>query len=210
MMHISELKNIDNLDSMESGLLHTIQYYDIIQIRVPKGYNIPIELLNLTPYEWKDLLNKAAKSHVEQIISQTHNSPTHIQPLGNAPHNSPTHIQPLGNAPHNSQPVIQILNDTTDYYSEQQIANYYCLGQTSKIHPLDKYHLDKQTHHDQQQIEQQQIKQQIEQQQIKQQIEQQQIDQQSNPNKDIKNQNNSDELYPNLTQSYKSLQCVVC
>ena len=187
MMHISELKNIDNLDSMESGLLPTIQYYDIIQIRVPKGYNIPIELLNLTPYEWKDLLNKAAKSHVEQIISQTHNSPTHIQPLGNAPHNS--------------QPVIQILNDTTDYYSEQQIANYYCLGQTSKIHPLDKYHLDKQTHHDQQQIEQQQIKQQIE---------QQQIDQQSNPNKDIKNQNNSDELYPNLTQSYKSLQCVVC
>jgi len=201
MMHISELKNIDNLDSMESGLLHTIQYYDIVQIRVPKGYNIPIELLNLTPYEWKDLLNKAAKSHVEQIISQTHNSLTHRQPA------SQTHSQPLGNAPHNSpthnsQPAIQILNDTTDYYSEQQIANYYCLGQTSKIHPLDKYHLDKQTHHE----HQQQIEQQIE----HQQIEHQQIEQQIDLNKDIKNQNNCNELYPDLTQSYKSLQCVVC
>lgn len=192
MMHISELESMDHVDSMESGLLPTIQYYDIIQIRVPKGYNIPIELLNLTPYEWKDLLNKAAKSHVEQIISQTHNS----QPASQSASQSASQpaSQPY-NQPYNqpySQPVIQILNDTNDYYSEPQMAEYYCLGQSSKIHPLDKYHLDKQTHHDQQQMEQP--------------IEQQQID----PNKDIKNQNNSNELYPDLTQSYKSLQCVVC
>lgn len=145
-MHISEL------ESMESGFLPNDRYHDIVQIPVPKGYTIPIELLNLTPYEWKDILNKAAKSHVEQIISLGNQSDQSDQPP---------------NASH-------VVNEST-VYDEQQIAEYYCLGQSSKIHPLDKKQLDKQL----------------------------------DKNKDEKNQD-ANNLYVDIIQSYKSLQCVIC
>jgi len=192
MMHISELEN------MESGLLpNNDRYYDTVQIHVPKGYIIPIELLNLTPHEWKDILNKAAKSHVDYIISLENqsNRPRHIQralssqpsaiqplamPLSSQPLAMPLTIQPSA-MPLSSQPLAMPLagqplavNELT-VYDEQQIAEYYCLGQSSKIHPLDKKQMDKQLDNI----------------------------------KDEQNQNvvNS---YVDVIQSYKSLQCVIC
>ena len=209
-MHISELEN------MESGLLpNNDRYYDTVQIHVPKGYIIPIELLNLTPHEWKDILNKAAKSHVDYIISLENqsNRPRHIQralssqpsaiqplamPLAMPLSSQPSAIQPLA-MPLSSQPLAMPLtiqpsamplssqplamplagqplavNELT-VYDEQQIAEYYCLGQSSKIHPLDKKQMDKQLDNI----------------------------------KDEQNQNvvNS---YVDVIQSYKSLQCVIC
>ena len=152
MMHISEL------ESMESGLLPNDRYHDIVQIHVPKGYTIPIELLNLTPYEWKDILNNAAKSHVEQIIN-----------LGN----QPDQLNPPSQA-HQPLHAYDVVNEST-VYDEQQIAEYYCLGQSSKIHPLDK----------------------------------KQLDTQLDKNKDEKNQD-ANNLYVDIIQSYKSLQCVIC
>lgn len=164
-MHISELEN------MESGLLRNDRYHDIVQIHVPKGYTIPIELLNLTPYEWKDILNKAAKSHVEQIINLGDQFDQHSQPHQ---HSQPTH-QP----PHASH----VVNELT-VYDEQQIAEYYCLGLSSKIHPLDKKQLDKK------QLDKQ-------------------LDQQLEKSQDKQNQD-ANNLYVDIIQSYKSLQCVIC
>lgn len=159
MLHISQLDNMESgqLENMERGQLSNDRYYDIIQIHIPKGYTLPIELLNLTPPEWKDLLNKAAKLHIDNIIKS-------------------------------SLPLEQ-LNDNlnTDYDSKQQIAEYHCMGQTNKIHPLDKYHLDK-THI----------------------VANPSVANQDALNPSVTNQDGPNNLYEDLTQSYKSLQCVIC
>jgi hypothetical protein len=184
MMHISELEN------MESGLLPNIdRYYDIVQIHVPKGYTVPIELLNLTPYEWKDILNKAAKSHVEQIIGPVQASHSQAE-QSQAGHSQAGHSQA------GQSQADQQVNDLSDYYSEQQMMEYYCLGQSSKIHPLDKKQLNE---HKNEQLNKHKDE---------------QLDKHKNEqldkHKNEQNQDGPNELYADLPQSYKSLQCVIC
>ena len=174
-MHISELEN------MESGFLPNIdRYYDIVQIHVPKGYTVPIELLNLTPYEWKDILNKAAKAHVEQIIGPAQAS------YSQASYSQASYSQ-AGHSQAGQSQVGQQVDDSSDYYSEQQMMEYYCLGQSSKIHPLDKKQLDK---HKNEQLDKHK-------------------NEQLDKHKDEQNQDGPNELYADLPQSYKSLQCVI-
>jgi hypothetical protein len=52
---------------------------------------------------------------------------------------------PLSSQPSASQPLaMPYAVNELNVYDEQQIAEYYCLGQSSKIHPLDKKQIDNQ------------------------------------------------------------------